>query len=203
MDTYLDADGRCTVDEQTSCAMMLVLGLYDQPDALRAQLVAAVERDGCRLTSGMVGVQYLYDALSLCDRPDLAYRIITESTPGYRTWYEHGATTLWEAWNGADNGSHNHHMYSGVIAWFFKSLLGITPDEKDVGFARIHIRPCLLREVGYVRGHMDTVRSRIEAAWRYEDGGFTYTLTLPKGICGEFQGKELTAGAHTFRLEEK
>ena len=129
--------------------------------------------------------------------------MITESTPGYRTWYEYGATTLWEAWNGADNGSHNHHMYSGIIAWFFKSLLGITPDEKDVGFARIHIRPCLLREVGYVRGHMDTVRGRIEAAWRYEDGGFTYTLTLPKGICGEFQGKELTAGAHTFRLEEK
>jgi len=32
--------------------------------------------------------------------PDLAYRMLTQSEPGYKTWYEYGATTLFEKWDG-------------------------------------------------------------------------------------------------------
>ena len=32
--------------------------------------------------------------------PDLAYRMLTQSEPGYKTWYEYGATALFEKWDG-------------------------------------------------------------------------------------------------------
>ena len=202
MSRYLNDDGRCTVNEQTSCSMMLVLGLYKDKSVLARQLVEAVERDGAHLTSGMVGVQYLYDALSESGRPDLAYRIITESEPGYKTWYENGATTLWEIWDGKDRCSHNHHMYSNVIAWFFKSLLGISPCEDAPAFERVKIAPQFIKELGYVKGYEDTVRGRIEAEWEYSDGVFTYTVTIPSGAKAEYRGKPLTEGKNIFKVKE-
>lgn len=202
MAEYLTEDGRCTIDEQTSCAMMLMLGLYRDKKTLGRQLATAVERDGAQLKSGMVGVQYLYDALSEAERPDLAYRILTESDPGYKTWYDNGATTLWERWDGVDLHSHNHHMYSNVIAWFFKSLLGIAPDEDAPAFERVIVSPKFVEQIGFVKGYEDTVRGRIEAEWRYEDGGFVYEITLPEGISGEYMGTKLATGKNTFYIKE-
>ena len=199
---YIDEDGRCTIDEQTSCAMLIVLGIYDEKEVICRQLADAVLRDGITLTSGMVGVQYLYDALSECGRPDLAYRIITESEPGYKTWYKSGATTLWEKWNGTDFGSHNHHMFSNVLAWFFKSLLGIAPCEDAPAFKKIKVNPQFIPELGFAKGYEDTVMGRIEAEWRYENGGFTYKIKLPEGVAGEYLGRELLSGENTFFIPE-
>lgn len=202
MQKYISHDGGCTIDEQTACSMMIILGLYKDKSILTNQLIEAVKRDGIKLTSGMVGIQYLYDALSESGRPDLAYRIITESDPGYKTWYDSGATTLWETWDGVDRGSHNHHMYSNVLAWFFKSLLGIAPCEEAPAFKKITVNPQFMRELGFVKGYEDTPNGRIDAEWKYKDGGFVYTITLPEGIYGEYRGKALKTGTNTFFIKE-
>jgi alpha-L-rhamnosidase len=150
----------------------------------------------------MVGIQYIYHALSEIGRADLALRLLSESDPGYLTWYKRGESTLWEVWNGFDRGSHNHHMLSGVIAWFFRSLLGITPLEDSPGFAEIALRPCFLRELGFARGSMDTVRGRIEAEWHCERDGFVYQITLPQGVHASFRGRRLTPGTHRLFVAE-
>ena len=195
---YLDTEGRCTIDQQSSLAMLLMTGLYRDRETIQKQLVAAVERDELRLTSGMVGVQYLYHALSECGRADLAYRMITETEPGYRTWWKHGATTLWERWEGEEDGSHNHHMFAGVISWFYRSLLGIEPKESAPAFREIELCPRFVRALGSVSGHMETVRGRIEAAWRFEENGVRYTVTLPEGMEATFRGKKLRVGKNEF-----
>ena len=197
---YLDGDGRCVIAEQSSIAMMLEMGLYYDRDVLAKQLIEVVERDGRSLTCGMVGVQYLYDALAHSGRADLAYKMITESEPGYRTWYRHGATTLWERWAGEDDGSHNHHMFSGVIAWFYKYLLGIVPMEEAPAFERIELCPCFVEDAGFVRGRMETVRGVIEAEWRFEDGEIHYTVTIPNGVHAIFRGQVLQEGQNKFRV---
>lgn len=197
---YLDGDGKCVIDQQSSLAMILMTGLYRDKEVIKKQLVAAVERDALRLTSGMVGVQYLYHALSECGRADLAYRMITETEPGYRTWYNHGATTLWERWEGENDGSHNHHMFAGVISWFYRSLLGIEPIEDAPGFTRIELKPRFVRALGSVSGHAETVRGRIDAAWRYEENGIRYTVTVPEGMEATFRGKRLQSGKNEFLI---
>lgn len=202
MERYLDADGRCTVHAQTSAAMMIMNGLYDDIAPLARQLTETVEREDMRLTAGMVGVQYLYDALGFIGRADLAYRMITESEPGYKTWFEYGADTLWERWDGVDRESHNHHMYSNVIGWFFKSLLGIEPDPSHPAFERVELHPHFLKEAGYVYGRMKTVRGEIELGWEYKNGGFEYSVTIPEGIDARFDGRELSVGINKFIIKK-
>ena len=202
LDRYTDCSGVCMVHEQTAVAMMMSDGLMDNKEGLKAQLVDIIKRDGMKGTYGMVGIQYIYNALSMCGRPDIAYKLITESEPGYKTWYESGADTLWECWDGMDNGSHNHHMFSNVLAWFFTSLLGIAPSEEAPAFEVIELQPAFVKEIGFVKGYTDTVRGRIEAEWRYENGEFVYTVTLPEGIRASFDGKPLGVGKNTFVIKE-
>ncbi|MBE6580858.1 MAG: hypothetical protein E7650_04475 [Ruminococcaceae bacterium] len=200
---YTDADGRATVTEQTAIAMMLAEGLSRDRAVLAAQLVEVVLRDRCQMTCGMVGVQYIYGALAAIGRGDLAYRMISESEPGYKTWFENGATTLWECWDGLHRGSHNHHMFSNVSGWLFTALLGIAPREDAPGYKALTLQPSFVADIGEVSGYIDTVRGRIAAAWQYREGVFTYTVQLPEGVCATFDGKPLTTGENVFYVKEK
>ncbi|MBR2460371.1 MAG: family 78 glycoside hydrolase catalytic domain [Clostridia bacterium] len=199
---YIDATGKCNIPEQTVVAMLLVMEVGETREVLGEQLVEIMERDSYQLHSGMVGIQYIYHALSSLGRADIACRLLTDTTPGYRSWYEKGETTLWEMWDGGNKGSHNHHMFSGVIAWFYRGLLGITPMEDAPGFERIELRPCIVPALGYVTGSMQTARGRIDAAWREENGVFVYTVTLPDGIEAIYRGKTLKGGKHQFVVSE-
>lgn len=199
---YLNSDGRCTIDEQSAIAMMLATGLFRNRKALSEQLISVVERDEFKITSGMVGIQYLYDALTLCERSDIAYKMITESRPGYRTWFEQGATTLWESWEcDRRGGSKNHHMFSNVIAWFYKFLLGIAPNESAPGFEQIDLRPNFIRELGFVKGSMDTQKGRIAAEWVYDRDHFVYTVTIPEGISASLNGQPVFPGKNEFIIK--
>lgn len=202
IETYISEHGRCIEDRQPSVAMMLEEGLYHERAPLAEQLSEIVRRDGYRLGCGMVGAQYIYHALSHTGHAEDAYRIITESEPGYKTWYRHGATTLWECLDGTTLGSHNHHMFSGVIAWFYTSLLGIAPSEEHPAFEQLTLSPCFVKALGHVSGSFRTVRGTVGAAWEYVDGGFRYTVTLPEDIHATFRGKKLSAGEHTFFIPE-
>lgn len=200
--TYLTLDGRCRIEEQSAIAMLMTPWAAGADAMLGRQLCEVVVRDGLTLTTGMVGVQYLYDALCLAGRADLAYRIITESVPGYRTWYEQGATTLWEHWDGANHGSHNHHMFSGVIAWFYKALLGIRPTEDAPGFTRLVLSPNFIREVGFIKGEFEIPYGKIKAEWFAIDGGFCYRVTIPEGVHATFNDQKLYVGENEFFIRE-
>lgn len=200
---YLTPEGACVFAEQSAIAMMLETGLYRDKAILTDQLLSVLERDAYVLTAGMVGVQYLYDALAHSGRAELAYCLITESEPGYKTWFCNGATTLWERWDGENNGSHNHHMFSGVIAWFYKALLGIAPTVEYPAFEKLELCPSFIPSVGFVRGRMDTVRGRIEAEWRTVEDGFTYLVTIPEGVCATFRDQKLHTGRNAFFVKRK
>ena len=202
-DRYLDSEGRCTVASQCAISMMIMAGLYEDKQTLCKQLVKVVKADEYKLTCGMVGIQYIYDALSESGRGDIAYKLITETAPGYKSWLEEGATTLWEKWDGKDSGSHNHHMFSGVIAWFYKSLLGVALDAEHPAFEKIALKPAFVKELGYVKGSFDTVKGRISAEWRYENGEFNYTVEVPEGISASFGGEKLEAGKNIFEIKEE
>ncbi len=195
----LGEDGRARISAQTLISMLLSFGIGDRA-VLAEQLCEVIEGDGFMLQAGMVGIQYIYSALFEIGRGDLAFRLLTDSDPGYRTWMNKGATTLWERWAGEDDGSHNHHMFSGVIACFFRYLLGIAPCPDAPAFDRLECKPCLLSEVGFAEGELETPKGKILARWQAEEDGFVYTVTLPEGIRATFRGEELRAGENVFRV---
>lgn len=198
---YVDGDGHCTVPTQTAVSMLISFGIGDSA-ILGEQLAATVNEDGGMLKAGMVGIQYIYRALSDVGRGDLTLRLLRDSEPGYKTWMRLGATTLWELWDAEHWGSHNHHMYSGVIAWFFRDLLGIRPTEEAPGFAKIDFSPVFLREVGNAVGAIQTPYGEVETSWQAGERGFLYTVTLPEGIHGTFRGQVLSPGINVFSVSE-
>ena len=197
---YIGKNGECTIAMQTAVAMLLAFHVGNNRTALESQLLSVIERDGYQLRAGMVGFQYIYHVLSDIGRGDLAYRLLTETEPGYKTWCSYGETTLWEEWDGENRGSHNHHMYSGVISWFFRSLLGISPLEDAPAFEKIELKPVFIKSLRYAKGRMHTVRGTIESDWFFRDGKFVYSVTIPEGVSAIFQGNKLSVGQNVFTI---
>ncbi len=75
------------------------------PEDLRARaaerLVADIARHDCHLTTGFVGVGLLCPVLTAAGHADVAHRLLlTDTFPSWGYSIRHGATTIWERWDG-------------------------------------------------------------------------------------------------------
>lgn len=197
---YVDKQGLSVIDSQTVISMLLSLGTLDN-HPLIDQLKRRIEADNFHLTSGMLGLQFLYDELVKHGASDYAYRLITvKGHPSYSHWFECGATSLWETWESGHTDSRNHHMLSGVIAFFHKTLLGIAPDIEHPGFKQVELKPCFIPELTFCEGYVGTPHGEIRAAWKRTAAGVEYRVVLPKGITATFQGNWLAVGENVFTV---
>jgi alpha-L-rhamnosidase len=174
--------GVVLVPTQTSQATALWHGIV--PGELReeafAVLLDEIEKNGGRLTTGMFGTGFLLELLSDSGRDDLAYSIVaTREYPGYGWMIDQGATTLWEHWSRMEHWSRNHPMYSAVSAWFQHSLLGIRQADGSVAWSEIVVKPSVVGDLEWARGHLDTVRGRIRSEWRRDGGGLSLDVDVP------------------------
>ena len=102
-DAFVAADGQVTSGTQTAYVLGLHMNLV--PDDLRAaaagRLVTAIRAAGWHLTTGFAGVGYLLPVLSSTGHTAAAYRLLEQDTmPSWRYMVDHGATTIWERWDG-------------------------------------------------------------------------------------------------------
>ena len=202
--TYIDSSGRCVYDSQTVVSMLLCGGMYEKAQPLAGQLCSLLEKNDFHIGCGMLGAQYLFDALAMHGAAEYAYKAITaRGIPGFAHWFDEGATTLWETWRDEFTCSRNHHMFSGVLAWFFHALLGIRPQESAPGFRRLELCPCFIAALGECRGGVVTPQGEIRAQWKREKNRLTYTVFLPEGVEAYYRGKRLRAGINVFTEEEK
>src|ERR1051325_8559844 len=70
-------------------------------------------------------------------------------------------------------------MFGDISAWFYKALAGINPDPAAPGFKHIIIKPHAVGDLTFARATYDSVRGRIESAWRIEHGQFHLHLIIP------------------------
>ena len=77
--------------------------------------------------------------------------LITEKYPSFSYMKEHGASTIWEAWDGSC--SHDHPMYCSFIKQFFYGFLGI---KAEVGLKNIRISPLYIDGLKFVEGSIKT-----------------------------------------------
>lgn len=205
MDTYLTEAGECTINHQTAVALMIYYHMYENPEPLKQQLKKLIEEADFHHNCGMVGLRRLYEALNQCGLQEYAYRIVTaKGYPGYRAWFELGATTLWECWDYEQKrDSKNHQMYSDVLSWMVKTILGIRQSEMSVGFQRVRVEPYYFEELEYAKGSCDTCGGNVSVSWkrtREKSGGekILLEITVPHGM-EVIHGKEcLTAGVHVI-----
>jgi len=173
-------DGTCANGSQTAQSCPLQMGLAPDPEreAVIRQLVAAVEKQDSHIDVGIIGIKYLLTTLAANGRNDVAYRIANQTTPpSWGDWLRRGATTMWEDWPGRS--SHNHYAFGTVGEWLFKALAGIEPDESQPGFKHFIIHPRPVGDLKWVQAGYQSIRGRIESAWRREEGQFELRVLVP------------------------
>ena len=192
---YMNADSTCRIDKQTSAAMHVVYGIYDDLAPLKAQLARLVEEMDFHHDCGMLGLPHLWEALNLCGLQEYAYRILTASGyPSYRSWIEDGATTLYEMWN--MEYSQNHHMYSCFMAWMMSTIIGIRKTEP--AYDAVILAPCFFDGLDWAKGHIDTPHGKISVDWKKEADGVHVSFVIPDGTSAQFGDRTLTGGEHSF-----
>jgi alpha-L-rhamnosidase len=193
-DAFVAADGRLTSGTQTAYVLGLHMNLI--PDDLRAaaaeRLVAAIRAAGWHLTTGFAGVGYLLPVLSSTGHTAAAYRLLEQDTmPSWRYMVDHGATTIWERWDGWTAGrgfaspwmnSFNHYSLGSVGEWLYRFLLGIDQEPDTAGFGRLLLRPHPGGSLDWVRGSYRSARGTISAGWKRDRGRFTYWAELPPNV---------------------
>ena len=197
---WIQADNTCSIDEQTAVAMLIYYGIYEELEPLKRQLLRCIKKLDYRHNCGMVGLRYLYMALNICGLQETAIRIITATGyPSYREWIEKGATTLWEMWN--CKLSRNHHMFSDVISWMMKTIVGISPNENVEMFEQIEVNPYFFKDLDYAQGYYDSPKGRISVHWKRVEKAILLSIDAPKDNFVIHNGCFLKKGVTEFVLD--
>jgi alpha-L-rhamnosidase len=103
------------------------------------------------LSTGFVGVSYLLPMLTQSGYPNTAYQLLLQdSFPSWLFSVKHGATTIWERWDGwtPDKGfqnpgmnSFNHYSLGSCGEWLYDTVAGISWDPDQPGYKHVLLKP--------------------------------------------------------------
>lgn len=193
IDSYVTEDGAVEGGTQTAYLLAIAFGLL--PDALipaaTQHLAADIEERDNRLSTGFVGVALLCPVLADHGRPDLAYALLhQEEFPSWGYSIRHGATTIWERWDGwtehggfqsAQMNSFNHYSFGSVGDWLFGRVAGIDQTPTSVAYRELLLRPLPGGRLTWARAEQQTARGHVACGWSISEGRITVTATVPPG----------------------
>ena len=193
-------------ETQTAHVLALQFGLTDNREETAAELVQMIRENGNRLQTGFVGTPFLLHVLSENGYADVAYDLLfQESFPSWLSEVEHGATTIWEHWDGIrddgtiwskDMNSYNHYAYGCVMDWIYGVAAGIQTVEEHAGFEAVLIRPLPDKRLGWLDVSLETKYGTIRSKWVYQGGkgqaggSYRYEISTPVKTRIVIAGKE-------------
>jgi len=188
---YLNPDGSLSCNTQTAHVLALhfdLLPKQHRPTALAA-LVKDIEARAMHLSTGFVGTPYLNPVLTRFGRSDVAYALLMQRTfPGWLFPITHGATTMWERWDGwtpekgfndAGMNSYNHYAYGAVGEWLYASVAGIDLDPTRPGYKHVIVRPNVGGGLTWARGALRSPYGLISTKWRIDGQSLRLQATIP------------------------
>lgn len=196
---YRKNDGIWDNGGQTAQGMALAFGLVkkaEQPDVVR-QLVASVERSGCHVDMGLLGMKHVFRALSRAGRTDLAWEMLTNPTsPSPVDWIKKGGTTLWEDWG--DGSSRNHIMFGDFVGWAYQYLGGIRLAETEdstsavtiptaTAFSQVVIEPVFLEELNWLSVSTEVPTGKLVVSWKRSSGEIKMHVVVPPGTTAQIR----------------
>lgn len=105
--------------------------------------------------TGIFGTDLVIRMLFRFGEGETAFRMLTnEEITSFYNMKKHGATTLWENWDGCD--SRCHPMFGAIVEYFFSDILGIKRADNKAGYSEITVSPVLIPSLKNVRGTMKT-----------------------------------------------
>ncbi|GHO89882.1 glycoside hydrolase family 78 protein [Dictyobacter formicarum] len=188
---YVDEEGYISGGTQTCYVVALQMQLL--PEHLRPlaarHLVKEIEKKNGHLSTGFVGVGYLCPVLTNSGYSEVAFQLLNNETfPSWGYSIKHGATTIWERWDGwtTDKGfqnpamnSFNHYSLGSVGQWLFQYVAGINTDPEQPGYQHIQLRPYPGDDLSYVKAEFMSIHGKIASAWQKDGSTLTFTVTIP------------------------
>jgi alpha-L-rhamnosidase len=189
---FITSDGLVVGQTQTAYILALYFDLV--PEDLHSIISAALLKDievtrKTHMSTGFVGTPYLTQVLTDIGRVDLAYALLLQkSFPSWLYSVIHGATTIWERWDGwtEENGfqdpgmnSFNHYAYGAVGTWMVENITGIRTDPKNPGFKHILLRPVITSEMSFARCAYQSPYGPIRSHWYTEENAMIWEVSVP------------------------
>ena len=187
---YVTATGRLTSNTQTAYVLALDFDLL--PNSLRAEAARRLAEDVRRmghLTTGFLGTPALTRMLSENGYLEDAYKLLLNE--GYPSWlYEvkHGATTVWERWDGQkpdstfqepSMNSFNHYAYGAIGDWMYRVVAGLNRDPAQPGYKHIVMRPQPGGGFTYATATLLTPYGEAASGWKIDGDRLRLTARVP------------------------
>lgn len=190
---FVHPDGTVRGGTQTGYLLALAFGLLPGhlvPAAV-GHLAGDIRARGNRLTTGFVGVGLLCPVLSDHGRADLAYALLEqEEYPSWGYSIRHGATTIWERWDGwtdrdgfqsAAMNSFNHYSLGSIGDWLYGRVAGLDQTPGSVAYRELLLRPVPGGRLTWARAEQETVRGHAACGWALAHDRITVTVAVPPG----------------------
>ena len=129
--------------------------------------------------TGIFGTDILTRVLFEHGDANTAFRLLTSEGKGsFYNMKKHGATTIWENWDGER--SHSHPMFGAATRYLFSFILGITQEKTSAGYEHILIAPQIPDGLDYASGHITTVRGKISVTFKRTESEADFYVTVPQ-----------------------
>jgi alpha-L-rhamnosidase len=179
----------------TQAGYVLALHMNLLPEALRAKaagkLADKIEANHGLLGTGFLGTPYLLEELTKAGKTQLAYKLLLNTDyPSWGYLVEHGATTMWERWNGdkmkddPSMNSYNHYAYGAVGDWIARYAAGVDATPLDAGFHTVELHPTFDARLGHIAFDYDSAYGKIHSDWTVEGTTAQWHVTLPANTTG-------------------
>ena len=175
-------NGAIKSDRQCEYVRPIAFGLLDGEEAQAAAdaLNELVVNNEYHLNTGFLSTPDLCRVLADYGYTDTAYRLLQQTEcPGWLYAVRHGATTIWETWDGVriDGTVHdslNHYSYGAISGWLLDGVCGI---QFKAGKLTIHPHPH--PSLGFAKAERRTPYGTVKSAWRYEDSRLVFDISVP------------------------
>lgn len=200
----------------TANILPLAFGLVPKAyisDVIRNAVATIVTTNKGHISTGVIGVQWLLRELSRKGYADVAYMLATNKTyPSWGYMAEHGATTIWELWNGdkanPKMNSGNHVMLLGdLLPWCFNNLAGIRTDRWKTGYKHIVLQPEYnIENCDNVKASYESIYGKIASEWKRTPTHFSWNVEIPANTTAEIhfpneEKKQTGSGKYHFELD--
>lgn len=188
---FLLEAGQLAVETQTAYLLALAFNLL--PEEIRNRsaehLVDHIKNLNWHLSTGFIGIRYLNPVLTGMGQAAVAWRLLlNEDYPSWLYPVLHGATTIWERWNGwtAKGGffnpqmnSFNHYSLGSVGEWLYRCASGIELDPHVNGFKKFLLKPFPGGKLNYAGAEYRSIHGLIKSRWQRQGNILTYDIAIP------------------------
>lgn len=200
--------GRIDSKRQAEYVRPIAFGLLDKEESQTAAdtLAKMVAGNGYHLNTGFLATPYLCRVLADYGHTETAYKLLLQDTcPSWLYPVKHGATTIWESWDGIreDGTVHdslNHYSYGAISGFLMDTVCGIRYSG-----GKLVIAPKPDKSLGFAKAKWDSLAGVIESCWHYVGEQLTVEVAIPANMTADIRLPDGTtlysvSGTHSYSL---